>query len=211
MTSLYLKALGPNREPISGGSGVWPYPAWTPTEPVRPCRSGWHVCTPVQMLSWLPRTDNELWGVKIRGEIVDVGDKTVAGSARLVRKLDWNERTARLFAADCAEHVLHLYEDVYSNDSRPREAIAAAREYADAGAAGAAAWAAAWRAAWAARDAARDAAGVAVWAAAWAAAWAARDARDAAWYAASNAVSAAGYAERQWQALRLLHHIGATP
>jgi len=33
-----------------------------------------------------------------------------------------------LFAADCAEHVLHVWEDQYPNDIRPRKAIEAARE-----------------------------------------------------------------------------------
>jgi hypothetical protein len=37
---------------------------------------------------------------------------------------------ARLFAADCAEHVLHLYEQRHPTDPRPRLAIEAARQYA---------------------------------------------------------------------------------
>ena len=88
----------------------------------------------------------------------------------------------RLIAADFAESVLHLFEEKYPNDDRPRKAIQAARDYANGligsdelAAAAWAAWDAAWAAAWAA---ARDA-----WAAAWAAArdaWAAWDARDAA-------------------------------
>jgi hypothetical protein len=36
----------------------------------------------------------------------------------------------RLFAADCAERVLPFFEEVHLNDSRPRNAIKAAREYA---------------------------------------------------------------------------------
>ncbi|MDR1157690.1 MAG: hypothetical protein LBK75_05205 [Oscillospiraceae bacterium] len=34
-----------------------------------------------------------------------------------------------LWAAECAEHVLHLFEDVCSNDARPRRAIEAARAW----------------------------------------------------------------------------------
>ncbi len=86
---------------------------------------------------------------------------------------------ARLFAADCAEAVLHFFEDKYPNDMRPREAINAARKYAVediSAAAWAAARAAARASAWAASDAAR--------ASAWAAAWAAS---DAAWAAARDA------------------------
>jgi hypothetical protein len=132
------------------------------------------------------------------------------------------EAQQRLFAADVAEHVLHLYERDYPQDGRPRAAIVAARRFArgeigaaardaawaaagDAArtAAGDAAWTAAGDAAWAAaRDAARTAAGdaarAAAGAAAWAAAWAA--ARDAARDAARTAAwDAAWDAERDWQ------------
>jgi hypothetical protein len=100
------------------------------------------------------------------------------------------------FACRCAEHVLHFYEDKYPDDKRPREAIEAARAYAEgrgsaAEAAEAAwdAWEAAARAAWAAEDAARAAARAAAWAA-WAAE-AARDVARAAWDAARAAEAAA--------------------
>ena len=84
------------------------------------------------------------------------------------------DRIARLFACDCAEAVLPIYERKYPNDKRPRNAIETARRYAvgeatagELAAARDAAWAAAWDAAW-------DAAGDAAWDAAWAAARAAQ-------------------------------------
>ena len=61
-----------------------------------------------------------------------------------------HEKEVRLFAADCAESVLHIFEKLRPNDNRPRLAIKAARDFAN-GEIDAAAWAAAW-------DAARDAA-----------------------------------------------------
>ena len=42
----------------------------------------------------------------------------------------WSDSTVRLFAADCAEHVLHFYEDKYPGDNRPRKAIEMARKFA---------------------------------------------------------------------------------
>ena len=70
--------------------------------------------------------------------------------ARLLRCVDtWTERTVRLFVADCAEHVLPLFEGTYPDDRRPRQAIEAARAYAR-GELTDAAWAAAGDAAWAA-------------------------------------------------------------
>jgi hypothetical protein len=106
-----------------------------------------------------------------------------------------SDKDLRLFACDCAEHVLHFFEEKYPTDKRPRKCIEVARRFAlgeataeEMAAARAAAWAAARDAAWAAaraaaRDAAwaaaRDAARDAAWAVAWDAAWDA--ARDAAW------------------------------
>ena len=104
-----------------------------------------------------------------------------------------NKHICRLFAADCAEMVLPLFERERPDDTRPRDAISAARD-ADAtsgqrAAAGDAAWAAAGDAAGAAaRDAAGDAAGAAARDAAWAAAG------DAAWDAARAAARAAAWA-----------------
>jgi len=40
-------------------------------------------------------------------------------------------RKARLFAADCAMHVLHIFEKYYPADDGPRRAIDAARKFAD--------------------------------------------------------------------------------
>ena len=44
---------------------------------------------------------------------------------------NWDEATARLFACDCAERVLHIYEKAYPWDKRIRKAIEAARNYAE--------------------------------------------------------------------------------
>ena len=43
---------------------------------------------------------------------------------------DPDHRLLALWAAECAEHVLHLFEDVQPSDRRPREAIEAARAWA---------------------------------------------------------------------------------
>ncbi len=113
----------------------------------------------------------------------------------------------RLFACDCAQRVLPLFEAKYPDDKRPRQAIEIARRFANGqatqkemaaardaardaeAAAGDAARTAAWDATRDAEtadwDAARDAARTAVWAADWAAARAAAEAAaEAAWAAA---------------------------
>jgi hypothetical protein len=175
------------------GVGKWNLPhgdqpgEWMPDiqGEIVPCRNGYHACRPQDVALWLNATMYEL---EYEGDIIEADDKVVGRRARLLRKIDaWNDRTARLFAADCAERVLPIFEKERPGDDRPRKAIQAARDYAN-GVIDAAAWAAAWAAA-------RDAAGVAAGAAARAAA------RDTAWAAAWDA-------ERSWQSVRLLELVG---
>src|SRR3990167_4478029 len=180
-------------KPINGGCGEWHKPhsrnrpgEWMPPVDPDPCVRGYHVCDDYEdmLLGWL---GPDIWVCEWRGRSVRTNDKRVVEQARLIRHVDaWNEQSARLFAADCAEHVLPLWE-AYSDDDRPRRAIAAARAYSR-GEIGAGKLSAAWDAAW---DAARDAV-------CYAARAAARDAaRAAAWDA-----------ERAWQAARFRDLIG---
>jgi len=148
------KVTGPNGESVHGGKGRWTKGRWRSVRgPLVACENGLHLCTADQLINWLGPV---IWEAEAEGETLDAGDKIVARKARVIRRLDtWNERTARLFAADCAEDVLPLFEKRYPHDTRPREAIAVARRYAngeatdeDRAAAGVAAWAAAGAAAW---------------------------------------------------------------
>jgi hypothetical protein len=43
---------------------------------------------------------------------------------------DTDHHLLAIWAADCAQHVLHLYEELHPNDERPRGAIEAARAWA---------------------------------------------------------------------------------
>jgi hypothetical protein len=53
----------------------------------------------------------------------------LASRARLVREANWNE-TAVLFAADCSEHVLAMFEGHVADDDRPRRCIETMRRFA---------------------------------------------------------------------------------
>ena len=187
-----IKILGPDRMPCNGGSGQWP-PVGEWTKPISGnlalCAKGYHVCTIAQSLPWL----NEcLYTVEYEGEVAADHEKSVVRRARLVEQITtWDARTARLFAADCAEHTLYIFLRVRPDDSRPQKAIDAARAFARGEI----------------DDAARDAARAAAWAAARA------TAEDAAWDAASMATAedaardAARAAERAWQITRLLSYL----
>ncbi len=188
----YYKVLGKNGEPCNGGIGKWNLPEngqpgqWMPKiENIMPCVRGYHLCRAEDLLLWL---NEEIYKAEGRGEFIrHENNKDVFPEARLIKKIEsWNDKTARLFAADCAEHVLPVFEKKYPKDDRPRKAIQAARDFVNGkitdkqmAAAGAAAW-----------NAARDAAGDAFWDAAGAAAWAA--ARDA---------------ERKWQNDKLFQYL----
>jgi hypothetical protein len=191
-----------------------------------PCADGWN-----KLLNNLGKTQADDEPLSIATIIEYNGTRDAVCTLRAVEGKD---KEIRLFAADCAESVLHIYENKYPNDDRPRKAIQAARDYANGvigkdelDAAWDAAWAAcaAWDAAraagsaeraagaaeWAARDAARDAGWAAARAAgsaeraAGAAEWAARDAARAAG-SAERAVGAAGWAAwaAKWQEIELL-------
>jgi len=229
----YYKVLGKGRGACNGGSGKWPRRGtWLEAKgPLAPCQNGLHLCRLKDLVFWL---NGEIWEVEPAPgtETIVCDNKVVVRKARLVKQIkEWNEKTARLFAADCAEHVLSIYEKKYPDDDRPRNAIEAVRKYANGkitreelDAVGDSAWAAAWAAvgdsAW---DAAGDAVGTAARAAAWAAwggaAWAA--ARDAAWAAAlaaawnsawaavgDSAWDAARAAEGKWQTERQAYYLG---
>ena len=226
----YFKVLNADNRSCNGGSPdlVWSLPvqnpdgSWTPGEwmpevtgDLELCANGYHLTDAEHLVSWLNATIYEAEPSK---EMIKGDDKIVCRSVRLLKKMHWDDRIARLFACNCAERVVPLYEKDYPDDKRSRHAIEVARLFADGkasnselAAARAAACAAAWDAAW---DAARDAAEAAAWAAARAAAWdAAWDAaRAAARAAARDAAEAAAWAaawdaERKWQVKRLMQYL----
>lgn len=155
-----------------------------------PCEDGWK-----KLLNHLGKTEADDEVLELRTILESNGiDDTIWA----FRAVEGKDKEIRLFAADCAELVLPIFEKQYPNDDRPRKAIQSARDYANGVISEkelAAAWAAArdaWAAAWDAWDAAR-----AAWDAAWAATWAAASAtKAAAWVAADAASSAAVDAAR---------------
>jgi len=212
------KVTGEDGSAFHGGYGKWTKNRWRSVRGnLVPCENGLHLCRRQDLTMWLGPV---IWRAEVDGEVIEANDKVVARKARVVERLDtWNERIARLFAADCAEHVLPIFEKAYPTDDRPRRAIEAARAYANGSidavsltvasdAASDAAWAAA-------RTAAKTAA--AAWYAAWAAATTAAGAvvaaavvdtaRYAARYAAEADAARWGAVEREWQTQRLFEYL----
>ena len=129
----YYKCLKTGGKSAWGGTGTWHVPngkpgKWMPkiVGKLVPCECGYHICTADQLVYWL---SDEIYEVECSGATINCDNKSVVQRARLIRKLDtWNERTARLFACDCAERALtHVAEP----DRRSVEAIRVARLHAN--------------------------------------------------------------------------------
>jgi len=138
----YYKVLKADGSCCNGGIGKWHLPkkrrdgTWNPGKwmpridgELIPCENGYHICRSQDLVYWL---DEAIFEVEVKGKVVEDDNKCVTRKARLLRKLEtWSEKTARLFAADCAERVLPNYEVECPDDDRPRKAIQAARYYAN--------------------------------------------------------------------------------
>ena len=115
--------------PTLAGDGAWTPGAWVRVEgKLDPCRVGLHACREADTPPWIAA---ECYALEYRGERVDTDGKVVLRQARLTRRYTaWDERAMRLFAADCAERALPLYEAACPGDDRPRAAIETARAFA---------------------------------------------------------------------------------
>ncbi len=210
------KVLGSDGQPCQGGTGKWSLPQnghsgeWMPLiRNLAPCRRGYHLCRDEHLVYWLgPR----IFLAEGRGECVDDTNKIVYAEARLLREAAWNDRVARLFACDCAEHVLHVFKQHYAHDDRPRISIATARRYAH-GECGpdefATAHSDAWRAVWATHAPNTPSFQYAAKSAAWCAD---SDINLTTYLAIGSARRCAPShsEERAWQTARLMEYLGGT-
>lgn len=132
MSEVYYKVLNADGSCFHGGKGKWPLPSgkragkWMPKiDKIAPCQSGYHILKREHVVRWLGPA---IFEVEVRGDVVWTDNKGVAQQARLVRKLEtWNDKTARLFACDCADAVRHLMKDKRSTDAAWDAKWAAAR------------------------------------------------------------------------------------
>ena len=182
-------------QPTNGGNGRYPgVERWTrhlnPDDLIA-CQTGYHIVKDVQVLDWLGPTIYEAEPCDLH-QPVDGYGKWVTCRVRLTRRLNWDDRVARLFAADCAKSAL-LGERAKGRepDERSWAAVEVAIRFAEGDATVDELDAARAAARAAVRDAARAAAGAAAGAAVGAAVRAA--ARDAARDAARAAAGAVLY------------------
>jgi len=130
---------------------------------------------------------DEIYGLDTPINVLTILEHNGLGDAicALRATLQSSDKVCRLFSADCAESVLHIFEDEQLDDMRPRNAIQAARDFAN----GLISWSELKDAAWDAWDASNlmtTGADLAAWAA-WAASDSvAADAASASWEASDE-------------------------
>lgn len=129
----YYKVLNQDGSCYHGGYGIWPENEWMPEldeAKLEPCRYGYHILEAHDLVYWLGPAIAPV-EIPATARIVRQSNKLVVATAKRGPFLTtWNSTTQRLFAVDCAEHVLHIYESNYPNDDRPRKAIDVARRFA---------------------------------------------------------------------------------
>ena len=130
------KFLNEDGTSCNGGSGRYHLPTdeepgeWMPSieGELVPCTNGYHVCREQDLVRWIGPA---LFIAEAGNERIVCDSKIVVRDVRLVRRLDgWNAQSARMFACDCAERVLHLFEERLPDDKRPRACIETARRFA---------------------------------------------------------------------------------
>lgn len=117
--------------PTRNDDGTWTPGNWMPRVEgeLSLYGDGYKVGTLDQIINWLgPR----IFEVEVGNEIIHDKKKSIVRTCRLLREYtNWNEKSARLFACDCAERVLHIFEHVFPSEDAPRRAIETARRYAN--------------------------------------------------------------------------------
>ena len=90
------------------------------------CHNGFHASQkPIDSLNYIFGT--RWFECEAQGEILKDTDKVCASEMRIVKEIP--NKVIQQFAIDCAWRVLHIFEERYPDDKRPRQAIEAARAY----------------------------------------------------------------------------------
>jgi hypothetical protein len=191
MKKYYWKSFKANMKSVSGNIN-WELDKWFTTKgKIKACENGFHASDRlVDAFQYI--SPEVIAKVEVKGDFKQENDKVCYQKMRIVKAYIWTQMDSIALSIYCASLSLKVFEKLYPNDSRPRNAIDAAtvvlsnptdENKSAARSAESAAESAAWSAA---RSAARSAAWSAE-SAAWSAESAARSAESAAWSAARSA------------------------
>ncbi len=94
---------------------------------LKPWNNAYQLCRGAREL--LEYMGPDIYLAEFEGEVIE-GEKVLhARRVRLLAKTRWDDRAARLFAIDCAERALPVYEAIHPRDHRPRLGLEAARAF----------------------------------------------------------------------------------
>ena len=113
------------------GNHHWEIGKWYKQEGIiELCNNGFHACEePIDSLSYFQFNDDRWFVIEARGEIIKDEDKFVALEMRLVKEIKNVNLISAKIAIYAAEQVLPYFEKRYPDDTRPHEAILAAKRY----------------------------------------------------------------------------------
>jgi hypothetical protein len=114
------------QRPTDSGPGDW-MPAYEGE--LEPWKNAYPLYRGARQL--LNRLGSEIFEAEVDGEVIEDERLIHARRARLLAKTAWDERSALLFAIECAERVLPLFEKVNPREARPRRGLEAARAHID--------------------------------------------------------------------------------
>ena len=128
------------------GDTKWCLNKWEHEDELDICEKGFHASTtPLQALKYV---GGEIVAqVEVKGTSIIQDDKECWSDMRIVKAYHWTKKDSVALAIFAAELVIENYEKKYPNDTRPRDAIEAAKKVlADDTEENRSAWSAAWSA-----------------------------------------------------------------
>lgn len=124
MTTLYKslpKNMAPHGHTFRKGK-------WYKEDNIEICQRGFHAS--VRAIDAMDYINCEVLAlVEVRGEHVEQYDKQCWSEMKIVKTYQWTKKDSVALAIYSAELCIELFEKVYPDDKRPREAIEAAKKW----------------------------------------------------------------------------------
>lgn len=111
----------------NSGDHTWEMDKWYHEDKVEICDKGFHASkTPLQAFSYV--AGEIVAQVEVSGESEIQDDKESWSYMRIIKAYHWKRIDSIALAIYAAELVLHIFEEEYPEDDRPRKAIEAAKK-----------------------------------------------------------------------------------
>lgn len=127
------KVLWPDGRCYWGGHGSWPLPRgrepgeWLHVKgTLSECRRGLHLCRTRDLVEWIGPAIFEA-EIDTGAGVLVAADMLVARRARLVRRTSWCSRIASMWAVECVERALPIWESEFRTERNLRAVVEAAR------------------------------------------------------------------------------------